>query len=57
MIKKCKKKKLDNFEAQLLLAQSDMTRKFNKTSNRKEVRKYWCEQCKSYHLTKMEINI
>jgi hypothetical protein len=48
---KCKKKKLNKFNAMLILAQSDMQQKYGNTK-RKEERCYFCYICKAYHVTK-----
>jgi len=47
MNKKCSKKKLDKLTAMWIVAQG----KNGNRPRRKEIRYYWCIDCKSYHTT------
>ena len=47
----CTKKKLSKFDAEILLVQAEMKRKLNHRAIRQERRKYWCKECKAYHVT------
>jgi len=48
-IKKCNKKKFDKIEAMLLIANSN--KQTQKNFNRKEIRLYFCDECRCYHVT------
>lgn len=48
-MKKCVKLKLDNIGAMLVIANA---RKYTqKNFNRREKRKYYCQECKAWHTT------
>lgn len=48
MNQKCRKIKLDKIKAMLIVAKSI---KNIKNHNRREIRIYFCKECKSYHTT------
>lgn len=50
-MKKCTKRRYDKLKAMLVLAKL----KNAKNGHRLEKRIYFCTQCKSYHLTSMDI--
>jgi len=50
----CKKRKLDKIKALLIVANSQ--KRSQKSHNRKEIRYYYCEDCKSFHVTSKKLN-
>jgi hypothetical protein len=49
----CHKKKLDKIKAMMIIANSQ--KRTQKNFNRKEIRWYFCEECKSYHVTSKKL--
>lgn len=49
MKKKCDKIKFDNIGAMLIIANAK--KRTQKSFNRREKRKYYCEECKAWHTT------
>ncbi len=46
----CGKKRYKRLAAMLVLSRVN-----NKYKNREECRKYWCDMCNAFHLTKMKL--
>ena len=51
----CNKKKLDKIKAMMIVANAQ--KQTQKNFNRKEIRIYFCNECKSYHTTSKKLNI
>lgn len=55
MIQKCTKRKLSWLEAEMLIARNSGVGHSNKIrGKRKEVRYYFCDECRAYHVTKSD---
>ena len=50
-MRKCKKMKLTDFASKYILSFAEQSRQKDKNSQRKEVRRYFCIECKAYHTT------
>jgi len=51
----CNKRKFSKLSAMICVANSEFTnKKYKGHTKRKECRFYYCEKCKSYHLTSKE---
>ena len=50
----CNKRKMTWTEAEMLIARKQMWSDRNKHKERKEVRYYFCDECRAYHLTKSD---
>lgn len=49
---KCNKRKMTWTEAEMLIARNQMWNDRNKHRERKEIRYYFCDDCRAYHVTK-----